>query len=301
MLDRRIGDDEGCPEIPRIKEYVSGLIQKAALFEFSLPSNQLLPQSGKDKAEYDKYVDDYFDFSAKFGKFLAFPFEITAVEDFDSFVIMEHLGSDKYRVLSASANNDSPGHDFESIELGEVNIYNNQGEAMGDNGIPMLTQPLYAKIFCNGESSPNNPLDDNRSRYYVSVDLVSAATTYIEEVIYMMDPENFIICKKNGNGDGRQEGNKTLRKTSERPVFFALGQDRTKRFLEDRSIDPQEVEPVSGYWDVLISEKYDRNSQVIYVNQHYKGNGSIEGKDGNRYQVWVKKDPVTIEPFHANK
>ena len=135
-------------------------------------------------------------------------------------------------------------------------------------------------------------------------DVVNSAVAYMEQLIYIMDPENFII-RKESNQSIHETRKASLnpkrdqfRKTVIRPHYICLNEKELTDFLLDNSKEkePRAFHPVRGHWRNLISDYYkNKRGQKIFIEQYFRGKSNITGKDGWHYQVLIKTDPITLE------
>ena len=116
-----IDEKEGTIHMPYAREYFSGLIRRAALFEFPLNAENIFPRSGKGCVEYDAYLRDYFDMCERYGSFLLTPFRLTAIEDSVSVVFLDNLKLSDYRVTACS-DGMMEGHNIKSIICADVTL-----------------------------------------------------------------------------------------------------------------------------------------------------------------------------------
>jgi hypothetical protein len=320
------------PYIPNLGSYLRRTIGKAALFGFPMKSDEILPKSGKDKAEYNRYVTDYFSMSAQYGAFFLTPFHVTAVEDAESVVIMDWIDGNEFLLTSCRtyyredkpqleeviANimgrgpKPEPGspHKVTTFYCGCVRMLGHTVE-----GHKMKIVPLMASFVRNSRGRKKEERDDVDLTYDIHVNKIANAilldsVAYVEEVIYIMDPENFIIRKENnqsrqqrarkGKGTGRKRKRSPLRKTVLRPHYIFLSEQDTGKFLCSQSKTPMAAHPVRGHWRTLRSSRFVRKKgQRIYIKQYFTGDGKIEAPGGWQYEVMIKERPDRIVPYSS--
>ncbi len=285
--------------IPNIMGYLERLIRRAALFEFPLNAEEIFPRSGKDDKEYNAYLIDYFDISKENGHVLATPFPITAIEDNDSVVFLEKVAGDTYRVISCreeQLNREMPII-ATTLQIGEVSIK----EPSYNGGFLLPVVPLYNANWMDGIRMPDI-LNSPGGIHELRKDLINDAISYIEQVIYIMDPANFII-EKESNASKKQKAKSSkkknrynpLRKTVMRPHYVCLSEEDTKGFLQDESKELRPFHPVIGHWKTLISDRYvNKKGQRILIAQYFRGKADIEGRNGWNYRVMLKEEPTKI-------
>ena len=281
------------------KSYLGGLINNCALFELPIDPKNILHVSGKDKDEFIRYMYDYFEMSNKYGEFILGPFPLTAIEDDISVVIMEKVGGNRFM---ATICNRGLERGFE--ELGNISSLVTGSVELNPNGKIMeikSNSEFYATFNEKGDCYFNSPMIRNHSMY----DLANAANAYVEELVYLMDPENFIIEKESNQSKGMRErkeknGGKRnkLDKTVMRPHYICLSEEDLREFAKNESKEPIPAHPVRGHMRRLISEKFVKmKGQSIYIKQYFTGQGKIEARGGWNYQVYVKEAPNKIVPY----
>ena len=78
-------------QFPCVQQYLQSVIRRAALFELPIDCDEVFPHVEKSKEEYAAYIRDYYALSAAHGRFLAFPFPVTMIEDPIRVVLLEPL------------------------------------------------------------------------------------------------------------------------------------------------------------------------------------------------------------------
>jgi len=283
---------------PPVKQYLTDIVRRTSLFEFPLRAEQIFPRTGKAFSEYIAYIQDYFDLSRQFGSEFLTPFKITGVEDEHSVVILHNLG-DIYRVIYCGVN-------LMDLEPNNVALYCGEAKVnKPDNTFHFSTEinPSYFLTLAGGIRDVYD-LDSEDLYVLTSKDLMQAVISYMEQVIYIMDPENFIIRKESNASikerkrqlrSGRMD---LLRRTHMRPHYICLDLEETRAFLVGESKEPFPAHPVVGHWRKLMSERYrNMKGQSIFISQYFTGEGKVIARGGWNYEVWLKKDPVTILPY----
>jgi hypothetical protein len=339
LAKREIREDETAAGIS-VRGLLVGLIRRANLFELPIESKKIRAQTEKDRDAYYKYCDDYFNMSHQHGKHLIIPsnFRPMAIEDLDSVVILENINDENrkikqsYRVVICEQGPPLLKEGSIRLMIGDIAVNDNYVEKK----LPMLTSPFYILSLANGERLPGHGeilADDSNhempekilnSRMIdisgltecTAVDIGQAATSYIEELTYMMDPQNFIVRKENNvsvvnrqkqeRKKGRKNGREMLLKTIARPHFFVLSVEDLRDFIRSESKEPNPAHPVGGHWRTLMSERYkNMRGQVIQISQYFTGDGQIKGRNGWNYEVYVKQSPDRVVPYskapHASR
>jgi len=295
-------EESGSAYIPRVKDYLTRLVNRATLFEFPLNAEEIRPQSDK-KEGYQDYLADYFDLSKDNGCFFITPFNITAIEDPVSVVIADNITDNEY-LLTQAISTEKPingkltkiytiscSHIWTTIKKGERNMFENhiKGDfyaAVGGNKrIPISLETLYP---------------DEQEK--LISDFNTGLISYFEECIYIMDPQNFIIKKESNQSKKIRTKNKKprkqkqgLRKTTMRPHYICLSNEDTTELFRGKT--DRSIRPVRGHWRKLTSEWYkEMRGKVIHVPQYYKGKGEIEAEGWN-YQVMLKTEPGKLTPY----
>jgi hypothetical protein len=286
-----------------LQEHLKDLVNRSALFEFPMNSKEIRPRSGLDSKDYDKYLEDYFALSQKNGQFLAMPFKVTAVEDPVSVVLLANISDGKYHAVYCYSGSTPDGNmavmtgmDIELMDPREGKIYFR----------PNISNDAYQIHTLNGRAiNPMNQVNLQLFKLISREDLTTNVVCAIEEIIYIMDPKNFIIRKESPEskrifelGKKRKAPLRNMRKTVMRPHYICLSEEDTKDFLTDVSREPRAAHPVKGHWRTLASDRYvNKKGQTIYVRQYFTGQGKIEGLNGWTYEVMVKESPTRIVPY----
>lgn len=282
-------------EVPCAKAYLESIVRNSTLFEFPLKAEDIFTRSGKTTPEYCRYLMDYFDLSERHGSFFLMPFRLTAVEDDVSVVAMQHLMDDKYILTSCKRHvlqdNNSTVVYFGIMEVKQT-----------PKGMRTDTNPYFFRKLLNGQmlgiANPDEAFKALCPSFHAD------ACSYIEQIVYLMDPENFIIRKENYQSRKyhSKPANKRpahiIPKTMMRPHYICLSEQDTREFLQNSSREPRAAHPVRGHWRTLISEKWShKKGQTIFVKQYFTGQGVAEGFNGWTYEVMVKESPTKIVPY----
>ena len=281
-----------------IKAYLTELVNNFFLFDFPISKQEIRPVTGKDQEEYNKYVADYLRMSQQYGKHLIMPFEHLAIEDPDSAVFFDNIQGSTYyvtEICGIPAKKAQPLECF--VNMGQVTV---KPQQTLDN-FPMDIGMIYSARFTGSESFNLAPFNDPQKS---AGGLGAAALAFIQEDIYIEDPVNFIIKKENTQSkmeDKKREGHhgkeRKPRKTMMRPHYTCSNEEDTVSFLRGESKEPRSLHPVRGYWKTLQSPRFKLSQgKILRVDQYWRGDGIIDGKNGWFYQVYLKKDPLTIVP-----
>ena len=297
---RHIAKDElSTYHIPDVKKYLEDIVRKAVLFEFPLLAQDIFPKSGKNNDEYSRYLHDYFVMSQQYGSFFITPFPLTAVEDSVSVVIMDNLDSGKYLIticISDVAELDDQRFNTSVVCCGYAELEPPVSGAL----VRGIASPQFVGTACKNERVHLAKGGFEGAQQ----DLQTAMASYIEQVVYIMDPENFIFRKESResrkfNNTKRKKKNKVLQKTVLRPHYIILSEKDTSAFLRNKSKHPRPAHPVRGHWKKLRSEKYvNKRGQRIYIKQYFTGKGEIEAEGGWNYEVMIKESPTKIVAYN---
>lgn len=280
-----------------IKSYLEKILRKAALFEFPLNAEDIFPRTGKEATDYRQYLSNYMAFSEEYDRALIMPYNVTAIEDKVGVVIFEHIKDNQYKVI-ISNNVEQEGIKMNSVYIGDVRLIKPDINIGFYNGIA----PLHSMHFVDGNRF-STPYSSEQAKLQ---DIASAVISFIEQDIYIMDKENFII-QSESNASRKQtereinkkgKANRILRKTIMRPHYVCLSEGETKSFLQDCARGPIPAHPVIGYDKTLRSERFKKmRGKMIHVDQYFTGQGRVEGKNGITYQVMIKEGPNKIVPY----
>jgi hypothetical protein len=277
------------------KSYLERIIEESALFELQIDPKDILNISGKKLDEYISYMRDYLDMSAKYGEHIITPFNITAIEDKISAVIMEKLGGNNY-MFTICNRSETPG--FENT----LNIVTGNAKIFPVKNKMAVSANAEFYIYIDEKDILfNSPL----IRDEALLDLGTAVNAYFQELVYIMDPENFIVQKESNQSRQireRKEKNggkrKKLDKTIMRPHYICLSENDLRDFMRSESKEPRAAHPVRGHMRKLMSEKYvNKRGQRVYIKQYFTGEGSITGVNGWNYQVYVKEAPNILVQY----
>lgn len=296
VVRRHISPEETASGMQKPLQYFTGLIQRAALFDFPLNAEEIFPKTGKDMPEYNRYLQDYFEMSAKYGKTLITPFRLTAIEDRDSVVVLDHLQGNDFRVTFGRKDilPTFPPSELQALVCGDVTLPQptEAGFVFGRTSVRYLINLIDGVRVA--EDIPGLPL---------KADIFSSAVSYVEQLVYIMDPANFIIRRESNYGrqmreKGKKKGHVMLEKTTMRPHYVCLSEDETREFISGVAREPRPAHPVRGHWKTLMSERFvHKKGQKIHIKQYFTGQGNIEGRGGWHYQVMVKEAPDKLVPY----
>jgi hypothetical protein len=302
LVKRLVSEEETAgsfyqPPLPRtrVRQYLSDIIRRAALFEFPLRAEEVFPQSGKDKAEYDRYLRDYLELSAQHGRFLATPFPITAIEDPVSVVILDPKGDGRYYVTTC-LRDDELTHPMLSLNLFDCLLARPQKAFLG-----ISVSLLYDGIAVNDAYHHAPSRTDEAIRDAAHHDGAHAILAYVEELIYVMDPANFIFRKEQSQSArereraARKRGPRPLLKTVMRPHYTFFDEEQTRRLCHGGPVEPHIVR---GHWRTLVSERWvNKRGQRLFIGQYFTGEGHVQKTGGWTYEVMVKEDPTRLVPY----
>ena len=299
-------EDSGSKYIPRVKDYLTKLVNRATLFEFPLQAEEIRPQFGKEEG-YQDYLADYFDLSKDNDCFFITPFNITAIEDPVSVVIADNIRDNEYLVTHSMSQerlvNGKPteihtigcSHIIAGIRKGKHKMFENH-----------IKIDFYAVV--GGNKRLPISLENLSLHQYKELipDFNTGLISYFEECIYIMDPQNFIIKKESNQSKKMRAKNKkprkqnqNLRKTTMRPHYICLSNENTTELFRGKTDSP--IRPVRGHWRKLTSSWYKKmKGKIIHVPQYYKGKGEIE-TEGWNYAVMLKTEPGKLVPYKEVK
>ena len=185
-------------------EGLERMLRSCALFEVPFNVQKMVglleEQRQIDQQSFKEYVKTYFNESKKQGMHFAMPYPITAIEDPEGVVIYQNLHDNVYDVINFSSytlledrNHQDPlfGKTAFTIETGEIK------HEFRDGNLHTELMPKYEGITILEESfplllRPSVYMDESdESRLYSEI--ARGFTSALEETIYIMDPENFII------------------------------------------------------------------------------------------------------------
>ena len=272
-------------------EDIKMLIKNAKLFEFPFPSNTVRKMAEMSIPDFVSYMNDYFEASAQSGIHMFMPFKTMAIEDKESVVILRNIKDSRYEFLST---NKGAG-DTPSITKGEIKM----DSSMNPAGEIYLDATI--REYITEDSIPN--IKD----FYdaVTSDAGQAVVSFINELVYIMDPSRFILSKESNASIKQRQKKKDAkpRKTVMRPHFIFVEKEDMKRFLSEESKEPFTAHPVAGHWRKLKSDRYvNMKDQAVLVRQYWKGEGSIIGRNGWNYQVYLKTgNPLKLTKYTPAK
>ncbi len=286
----QLRDDEKANIIGPVKPFLEDIIKEAALFEFPMIVEKLIPSTGKNRDEYSRYVGDYFALSKQNNQHLILPYTTTAIEDSMSAIILREIDTNNnYFVVSSIMDKG-----VQSISVSYAKI---------DEPRPKVyveVSNLFSKNFFQGIPQPSNPL---QMASCVGKDTIA----FVDQLVYLMDPGNFLILKENNSSkkltsksNGKKKKREFLRKTVMRPHYICLNEDDTKDFFRNKTKEPRGAHPVRGH---LRRFKEDSTyftkmrGKTRFIKQYFTGEGQITGVNGWNYEVMVKESPTIITPY----
>jgi len=306
--------DLGLENPPR---YLEHLVRDSSLFELPFSSTEIFSRFKGDKAAFCDALGGYMGLSQQHGRFFITPFPLTAIEDDESVVFLDYQGGATFRTTSlrwekkrrSLAHSDTAkGSKYPAKNIlfsGDVTIREIENTGPENIGVRMAIAPLYFhmgapdKIDVPAHERETLPQDMIR-------DLSRATMMGMEQIVYIMDPRNFIIRLETNAYRTTQErlakrgkANTKLSKTVDRPVYRVLSRKELLNLGAQSSLDGVCFHPVEGYPRTLRSDVFkNMKGQTIYIPQHFKGEGTFAAeKGGLNYEVYIKLSPVNIVPF----
>lgn len=291
------------PAARSLETNLSRLVAETALWDFPIHSNEVFPRSGKDMDGYMRYISEHFERSREADLFFAMPFQqLTAIEDLDSVVFLE-TAENHFNVTSARLTSVSLGGEEQSLYevlAGQVEV-----QGISRSGLVMRAVPDYfMHILGDGRFTAETPRDPVLCRA-MATDLSQAAQSAVEEVVYIMDPENVVLLKetnqyrrnqrKNGNGKDR----KPLKKTTDRRVYVCVPEHDFRelyRTSEERAIP---IHRVPAHWRTYSSKRYTeriRGTRQL-IQEYLRGNGKLTCPGGEHYQVMLRTGMTDYTPI----
>lgn len=308
LLNWGIQKGEKTKLIPDVHSYLTDIVERAALFQLYSKSDEVFPKPGENK-HFDRYIADYARLSAKHGQHLIMPFELTAIEDLNSVVFLDRKENNEYIVTKCISGKGHRADDFIEIKIGKFIIRGPQE----NNKLYVQIEPTYKANWVNRGNGMIN-LEKNLSikvkNYYSehSDDKIinRAGGVFIKELVYIMDHTNYIVRVETNQSRNleRKLANKNKkngkpRKTVMRPYHIVLNEkDMVKFFRGESKEEGHTIHPVIKFPRILRSPYFvNMQNQKIYVKQHLRGTGIIEGKNGIHYHVLLKISPTEIVPY----
>lgn len=266
--------------IPNIKQYLLDIIQRASLVELPINAEELLVRSGQVKRTYSKKISDYFDLSEKLGCHIHLPFEVTAIEDRESVVVVEHLYGVTCRV-SGGREDLFEERKYISFFIGEVDF---SKPKQFPKLFPVL--PLYCFLIENGERKPDKFFLDLKIRKWVADDVISSAVSYTEQLVYIMDPENMLLEKQKIDQTGKDVTG--LEKTNRKVHYLCVNFTDALELLGEKK--------QSIYIPTEGPERFLYNQRTL-IEKIVAGNGRTITPDGWHLRLMVKESPTRIVPY----
>ena len=302
-------EDIKYPSIPQIPDFAAKLediVKDAGLFELLFPPH--LMAGDKNNEEYIRYLHDYFNESDKAGSFFLTPFPVTAIEYLSAVYILKPIQGNEYFLISCSCGDD------ESIEklqkdsgfrqngprpvlamMGTVRIQ--RPVEAGSAQMMIDVKPLASLVFYGEKVQFVDPTVVDGNDRKTEAAMVESTTEFMQGILYIMDPENFILRKESNQARKSQEKKQTknrqsiLKKTVLRPHYICLSEEDVSDFLKNTAKEPRPAHPVRGHWRHLMSEKFrNKKGQTVFIRQYFTGQGMIQSAGGWTYQVMVKPE-----------
>jgi len=292
--------NRGIKGIGDLRQYLAGLIRSAALFELPATSHDMRFVKMDETEDFMQYIIDYSEMSRGYGVRFASPFRVTAIEDEESVVIMDYLGGDEYVCVGASDGSFvREGFNVNFLSIGYVNAM-----MIYEDGFLFPSFPLFNVRGIGKHLELDHLRDNTFLSSIVGEDVKNDAIAYIKELIYIMDPDNFIIredrpnSRRRGSKKIRKSGMRDLRKTSMRPHYLCCSETDAAKMFKGESKEKRAAHPVRGHWRLLQSEKYkNKQGQRIYVKQYWTGDGKVKTLDGKEYEVYIKESPASVTAY----
>jgi len=256
LLKHRCIEDNEKIGAYKVKEYLPRIVRESALFEFPLNGEEMMPKSGKTDPEYAKYLTDYFNISKKYNRHLITPFKITAIEDKHSVVFLENIADNMYTLTMCQSD-----EKYTEVQGGRLVISRDEKSDL----FPTYVEDAMYPIVIMGDKRVLTLAPFMKQM--IAGDLVNSAVSYIEQLVYIMDPANFIVQKQ---GKGKSN-------------YLCLDENELNAFLHQNPANEYSY-PIKGYWDAKENE---------VIGQAFKGKSNLV-KDDFNYQVLIKKDPATL-------
>jgi len=283
------------------KQHFTHLLNEAALFELPLNSKDVMAATGKARAEYIACIREHFSESEKAGVAFAMPFPVTAVEDKDSAVILQY-GTDSTLLSTVFWSNVIKDSLFTYFIAGDARLR----EPLDERGIFNFDMGFYyGLIFQNGMRQHFPDIHETNVRDCMTQDLLTATVTAIGEIVYIMDPSNFVIEKENNSSrsifakkKGNSKGFVKARKTVMRPHYICLGEEDTNSFLRGESIHPVATQAVRGHYRRLRSPVYVKaQGKKLIIPQYFRGPEEVMARQGWTYRVMLKSNALSLVPY----
>lgn len=297
------------PSIPQMPDFVANLediVKDAALFELLFPPHLLA--GDKNSEEYIRYLHDYFNESEKAGSFFLTPFPVTAIEYQKAVYILKSIHKNEYILISCSCGDDES---IEKVQKDSGLPLNGPRPVLAMIGKVRIQRPVepgsaqmiidvknLASLMSFGETVKvldQTVLDGNDRKSEMA--MVESTIEFMQGILYIMDPENFILRKESNQAIKLQEKKQTknrqsmLKKTILRPHYICLSEEDVSDFLKNTAKEPRPAHPVRGHWRHLMSEKFrNKKGQTIFIRQYFTGQGKIQSSGGWTYQVMIKPE-----------
>lgn len=301
-----------------MKTYLNRVLNQAALFDITLKAEDIKEKFEAEQEElasldkegtpknYNDYLKEYHHFSTNYDKFMLMPYNVTAIEDESSVVLLEEVVHGAYRTVVCEKHSKSnislySGVTFMSIEDGQLKY----------QGMPDFYFGLGKKAVARGldEIPPvpiKNPFTHAVEKYIspeeaTSRSLGTAAKAFYEQCCYIIDPANFVLEEqpksylktKAVRESERLRGQRPRPlKTQKRPKYRPFTKDGIVAYQKQVAPKSEEFVPVIGYYRTFHSDKFkNMQGKTIWVNQHHRGDIKFATEDQKKhYSVHVKGD-----------
>ncbi|MFH1590031.1 MAG: hypothetical protein ABIB43_05690 [archaeon] len=164
-----------------IVDYLTEMAEKAVLTELTFESPSVQELMGKSDKEYEDFLLSFFKKSKQNYKAILTPHTISALEDKDSVVIVDNKDFSSFNLVSCTKGLPSQGivNDNVGLFCAELSLkYETTNKLFA-----MTAKPLYnlmGTINIGFES-----FLDGFTKVFLSIDAVTAATSFIEQVAYL--------------------------------------------------------------------------------------------------------------------
>jgi len=331
VVRNNIGNDERAYKIENVRQYLESIVSRAKLFEFPFSSFDVRGVAGKEIQEYDSHMNDYLELSRQNRTEVITPFKLTGIEDKESVTIFDKKpyqnSGDTIRIISCTCVNPKLKKYGEAVSIfcADLTIDKTFNDGlMKDGYMKANIAPLYhldtregKKAFSFSEmpenvlvsvreGDPSQQIHMNPSKAIAKM-VIGNFVSYLGELVYIMDPENFIIQRESNASRKLRErkngkGSDKLLKTSMRPHYIFLNTEELKKWILEQAKEPWPAHPVRGHWRHLISDFYkSKKGQVISIPQYWTGKAEFDGINGWHYRVMIKKSPTDLAFYRGHE
>ncbi len=297
------------PAFREFYPYLCAAMEEAALFDFPILSEDILPQIGKSPQEYAEYLRNYVGQSRQQGDLVLAPFPVTAVEDSDSVVIYESITANRCRIIRSMemGGRDDTSLDGTFIEFGETELLSIED----DSSMKVLSHPIYYGVVDRkGRTRIKRAPLDQQELQEIGRDLTQSTMAVMKQIMYIMDPENFILRSESnqskaiarGRKKPKNRGCKKQKKTAVRPHFTIHSQrDLTRILTGERRNNETPLHPVRGHWRRVGEPNIQGEKEWRLISQYWRGEGRIDGRHGMDYEVFLKTGFGNLTPASEYK